>query len=77
MKLEKCLTEENINQNLLNIQYAVRGPILQRALQIERELVKVSSVYLVVYIINNIYENKICCDFNDQLVLTIEPVCMN
>lgn len=40
MKLEKCLTEENINQNLLNIQYAVRGPILQRALQIERELVK-------------------------------------
>ncbi|KAJ8715839.1 hypothetical protein PYW08_013124 [Mythimna loreyi] len=40
MKLDNCLTAENINQKLLNIQYAVRGPILQRALQIEREIEK-------------------------------------
>ncbi|XP_052741770.1 alanine aminotransferase 1 [Bicyclus anynana] len=40
MKLEKCLTEKNVNQNMLNISYAVRGPILQRALHIERELEK-------------------------------------
>ncbi|KAF9413619.1 hypothetical protein HW555_008197 [Spodoptera exigua] len=40
MKLDNSLTADNINQNLLNIEYAVRGPILQRALQIERELTK-------------------------------------
>ncbi|CAH1638462.1 unnamed protein product [Spodoptera littoralis] len=40
MKLDNSLTADNINQNLLNIEYAVRGPILQRALQIERELAK-------------------------------------
>lgn len=41
MKVDSSLTPENINQNLLNIQYAVRGPIPQRALQIEREIQKV------------------------------------
>ncbi|XP_045495845.1 alanine aminotransferase 1-like [Colias croceus] len=40
MKLEKCLTGDNINKNLLNIRYAVRGPIVDRAQQIERELEK-------------------------------------
>ncbi|KAG6454716.1 hypothetical protein O3G_MSEX008826 [Manduca sexta] len=40
MKLEKSLTVDTINQNLLNIEYAVRGPIVQRAIQIERELEK-------------------------------------
>ncbi|XP_039755657.1 alanine aminotransferase 1-like [Pararge aegeria] len=40
MKLEKCITETNVNQNMLNIKYAVRGPILERAIQIERELEK-------------------------------------
>ncbi|XP_072947608.1 alanine aminotransferase 2-like [Epargyreus clarus] len=40
MKLEKCITEANMNQNLLNIQYAVRGPIVDRAAQIEREIEK-------------------------------------
>lgn len=42
MKLEKSLTPENVNRRLLGIQYAVRGPILHRAIQIERELEKVS-----------------------------------
>ncbi|CAH2039109.1 unnamed protein product, partial [Iphiclides podalirius] len=40
MKLEKCLTVKNINRNLLDVNYAVRGPLLERALQIERELEK-------------------------------------
>ncbi|XP_026734189.1 alanine aminotransferase 1-like [Trichoplusia ni] len=40
MKLEASLTADNINQKLLSIEYAVRGPILQRAQQIERELQK-------------------------------------
>ncbi|PZC78721.1 hypothetical protein B5X24_HaOG217281 [Helicoverpa armigera] len=40
MKLDNSLTAENINQNLLNIKYAVRGPILERAIQIEREIQK-------------------------------------
>lgn len=42
MKLENSLNADNINQRLLNIQYAVRGPIVQRAMQIEREMQKVS-----------------------------------
>ncbi|XP_041986409.1 alanine aminotransferase 1-like [Aricia agestis] len=37
---QKCLTESNVNQKLLNIQYAVRGPIVARAAQIEREIQK-------------------------------------
>ncbi|XP_046969031.1 alanine aminotransferase 2-like isoform X2 [Vanessa cardui] len=40
MKLEQCLTEKTVNQNLLSIQYAVRGPVLERAVQIEKELEK-------------------------------------
>nr|XP_026487253.1 alanine aminotransferase 1-like isoform X2 [Vanessa tameamea] len=40
MKLEQCLTEKSVNQKLLNIQYAVRGPVLERAVQIEKELEK-------------------------------------
>lgn len=44
MRLEKCLSEKTVNQKMLNIQYAVRGPILQRAVQIEREIEKVGNV---------------------------------
>ncbi|XP_059057985.1 alanine aminotransferase 2-like [Achroia grisella] len=41
MKLyNKSVNCDNINKNLLNIRYAVRGPILERASQIERELQK-------------------------------------
>ncbi|RVE45199.1 hypothetical protein evm_010140 [Chilo suppressalis] len=40
MKLENTITAENINRNLLNVNYAVRGPILDRAMQLERELEK-------------------------------------
>ncbi|KAL0871555.1 hypothetical protein ABMA27_004090 [Loxostege sticticalis] len=40
MKLESTITAENINQNLLDVRYAVRGPIVDRAIQLERELAK-------------------------------------
>ncbi|XP_068618310.1 alanine aminotransferase 1-like [Battus philenor] len=40
MRLDKCVTVDNVNQNLLRVRYAVRGPILERAEQIERELEK-------------------------------------
>lgn len=37
----KVLTLDNMNPNVRRVEYAVRGPIVQRALQIERELKKV------------------------------------
>ncbi|KAJ0178032.1 hypothetical protein K1T71_005855 [Dendrolimus kikuchii] len=40
MKVENSLHSENINQKLLGIQYAVRGRVVQRAQQIEREIQK-------------------------------------
>lgn len=40
MKLEKSLTCDNINQKLYKSHYAVMGPTLTRAVQIERELTK-------------------------------------
>ncbi|XP_049874247.1 alanine aminotransferase 1-like [Pectinophora gossypiella] len=40
MKLEGRLSKDNINPHLLDIEYAVRGPLLQRAEQIQRELDK-------------------------------------
>lgn len=38
----KVLTEENVFMNLRKMEYAVRGPLLLRALEIEKELQKVS-----------------------------------
>ncbi|KAL3310547.1 glycerol-3-phosphate O-acyltransferase 2 [Cichlidogyrus casuarinus] len=35
---DKCLNEENINQNIVRMQYAVRGPIVQRAAELEQQL---------------------------------------
>lgn len=40
MKLENSLNAHNINKNLLNVKYAVKGPIVERATQIEREIQK-------------------------------------
>lgn len=37
---KKCITSDNVNQNLLNVKYAVRGPLAERATQLERELDK-------------------------------------
>ncbi|CAH8636994.1 unnamed protein product [Schistosoma margrebowiei] len=36
--MDKVLTLETINPNMIKIEYAVRGPIVERALQIEKEL---------------------------------------
>lgn len=44
MRLEMCITQKTVNQKMLNIQYAVRGPILEKAVQIEREIEKVGIV---------------------------------
>lgn len=37
----KVLTEDNVFVNLRKMEYAVRGPLLIRALEIEKELQKV------------------------------------
>lgn len=42
MKAERGLSVHNVNPNLLNIEYAVRGPLATRAEQIQHELDKVS-----------------------------------
>ncbi|MEQ2179021.1 hypothetical protein GOODEAATRI_020290, partial [Goodea atripinnis] len=38
----KVLTVENMNPNVKRVEYAVRGPIVQRAVQIEKELREVN-----------------------------------
>ncbi|XP_075978821.1 alanine aminotransferase 1-like [Anticarsia gemmatalis] len=65
MKLDKCLTSDSINQNLLNIQYAVRGPIVQRALQIERELEKG---------VKKPFDRVIRANIGDSHALGIKPI---
>lgn len=39
---ERVLTMDTMNPNVKRVEYAVRGPIVQRAVQIERELNMVS-----------------------------------
>lgn len=41
LRRTKVLTLETMNQNIVNLQYAVRGPLVARALEIEAELAKV------------------------------------
>lgn len=48
MPCDKVLTEENVFVNLRKMEYAVRGPLLIRALEIEKELQKVRKVWVVV-----------------------------
>lgn len=38
---KKCVTIENMNENLIRLEYAVRGPLLIRASEIEKELQQV------------------------------------
>lgn len=38
---DKVLTKDNVFENLRRMEYAVRGPLLIRALEIEKELQKV------------------------------------
>lgn len=41
---ERVLTVDNMNPNVKRVEYAVRGAIVQRALQIEKELKEVKLV---------------------------------
>lgn len=38
---QKCVTLENMNENIIRLEYAVRGPIVIRAGEIEKELEQV------------------------------------
>ena len=40
-RAEKLLNMQNINPNVLTMEYAVRGPIVIRAVELEKELAKV------------------------------------
>lgn len=40
----KVLTLDNMNPNVRRVEYAVRGPLVQRAVQIEKELKEVKQV---------------------------------
>ncbi|XP_017490140.1 PREDICTED: alanine aminotransferase 2-like [Rhagoletis zephyria] len=44
---EKCLSLDNINPQFIELEYAVRGPLVIRAGQIEKELAQVSGVLSV------------------------------
>lgn len=39
---ERVLTLDTMNPNVKRVEYAVRGPIVQRAVQIEKELKEVT-----------------------------------
>lgn len=39
----RVLTLDNMNPNVRRVEYAVRGPIVQRAMQIEKELKEVKT----------------------------------
>lgn len=54
----KILTEDNVFTNLRKMEYAVRGPLLLRALEIEKELQKVR---IRIYSFNN--EKNQCTSF--------------
>lgn len=40
----RCLTESNMNPNVVKMQYAVRGPLVIRTGEIEKEISKVITI---------------------------------
>lgn len=54
---QKVLNLDNMNPNIRIMEYAVRGPLLIRATEIENELKKV-CIFLSGHIIVNIYYIK-------------------
>ena len=44
-KLKKLVTVENMNPNIIKMEYAVRGPLVTRALEIEKEIKQVSFFF--------------------------------
>lgn len=45
-KTKKNLTMKTLNPNLIKLQYAVRGPLVVRAAEIEKELMKVNKLFV-------------------------------
>jgi alanine transaminase len=46
---QKVLTYDNINPNVKTMEYAVRGPIVIRAVEIEKELAQVISLTITLF----------------------------
>lgn len=62
----KAVTMDNINPNMVKLEYAVRGPLVIRATEIEKELEKViiflvyilhTTFYYTYYVKQNLYES--------------------
>lgn len=53
---QKALTEQNINPNIVKLEYAVRGPLVIRAGEIEKELEKVcdNRILHILYLTNHL-----------------------
>lgn len=49
--IKKCLTMKTVNKNVCNMEYAILGPILTRARELEEELARVSNSK------NNVHSN--------------------
>lgn len=49
---KKLLSLENMNPNVIKMEYAVRGPLVIRAAEIEKEMKEVSRVFFL-----------LCCGF--------------
>lgn len=56
---ERVLTLDTMNPNVKRVEYAVRGPIVQRAAQIEKELKEVMSTLCFVIMTLNVSRGKI------------------
>jgi alanine transaminase len=52
LQRQKVLTKDNIFENVLKVEYAVRGPIVVRAGELENDLKKVFNRILSIFIIN-------------------------
>lgn len=45
--VQKVVTVENMNPNIIKLEYAVRGPLVIRAAEIEKELEKVCEAKII------------------------------
>lgn len=56
----KVLTVDTMNANVKKVDYAVRGPIVQRAVQIEKELKEVQAVFITSSQKSNALRESLC-----------------
>jgi hypothetical protein len=62
-EMKKALTMENLNPRVIDVEYAVRGPIVIRAAEIEKELKTVIFIYLnFIYLF--IYSSRVIISIN-------------